>query len=345
MNDTSEEKNLPPSHKKLRDARKKGQSPRSADFVTAASLCAGFGCLCFRAGPIEDGWREAVRLIDKLQEQPFNSAARQALVGLMDLSIAAAAPILGAALVAAILAGVLAGGGLTISVEPLKPSFEKLDPVKGLKRIFSQRSVVELGKSIVKVLVLGATFVFTVLASWRALVYLPLCDLSCFGFVFKELKVLIAIAAGAFLIGGLADLLIQRWLFMRDMRMTQSEAKREAKEQDGNPQIKGEHRRLRRDSANESPLGIHRATVILTGRATLVGLRYVRGETGVPVLVCRGEGETASQLLAQARAQRLSIVEDHVLAHQLIRKGAMGKAVPMECFERVAKAVFAAGLV
>ncbi|MBB4382608.1 EscU/YscU/HrcU family type III secretion system export apparatus switch protein [Bradyrhizobium sp. SBR1B] len=345
MNDTSEEKNLPPSQKKLRDARKKGQSPRSADFVTAASLCAAFGCLCFRAGPIEDGWFEAVRVIDKLQEQPFNTAVRQALVGLLDLSITAAAPILGAAVFAAILAGVLAGGGLTISVEPLKPSLEKLDPVKGLKRIVSQRSVVELGKSIVKVLVLGGTFVFTVLASWRALVYLPVCDLSCFGFVFAEIKVLISIAAGALLIGGLTDLLIQRWLFLRDMRMSRSEAKRESKEQDGNPQIKGEHRRLRRESASESPLGIHRATVILWGRDTLIGLRYVRGETGVPVLVCRGEGETASQLLAEARARRLTIVKDHVLARQLIRKGAMGKAVPMEFFEGVAKAVFAAGLV
>ncbi|NEU95761.1 EscU/YscU/HrcU family type III secretion system export apparatus switch protein [Bradyrhizobium uaiense] len=345
MNDTSEEKKLPPSHKKLRDARKKGQSPRSADFVTAASLCAGFGCLCFRAGPIVDAWREAVRLIDKLQGRPFNSAVGQALVGLMDLSMAAVAPILGTALVAAILAGVLANGGLTISVEPLKPSFEKLDPVKGLKRIVSQRSLVELGKSLVKVLVLGATFLFTVLAGWRALVYLPVCDLSCLGFVFNELKVLITIAAGAFLIGGLADLFIQRWLFLRDMRMTQSEAKRESKEQDGNPHIKGEHRRIRRESANESPLGIHRATLILSGPATVIGLRYVRGETGVPVLVCRGEGAVASQLLAQARAQRLSIVEDHVLARQLIRKGAMGKAVPMDCFERVAKAVFAAGLV
>ncbi|MGF6310674.1 type III secretory pathway component EscU [Bradyrhizobium sp. i1.8.4] len=148
----------------------------------------------------------------------------------------------------------------------------------------------------------------------------------------------------AFLISGSADLLIQRWLFLRDMRMTQSEAKRGSKEQDGNPHIKGEHRRLGRESANESPLGDHRAKLILTGRATLIGLRYVRGETGVPVLVCLGEDETALRLLDEAQALRLSIIEDHVLVRQLIRKGAPGKAVPMNCFERVAKAVFAAGL-
>jgi len=345
MNDSSEEKKLPPTAKKLRDARKKGQLARSGDFVSALSICAGFGCLCLRAGSIKDGWHEAVRLIDKLQAQPFNGAVAQALIGLIELTMAAVVPIIGAAAAAAILASFVATGGPTFSLEPLKPSLEKLDPIKGLKRLFSQRSLVELGKSLIKVLSLGAILLLTVIASWKALVYLPVCGMGCFGFVFQELKVLIEIAAGAFLIGGLADLLIQRWLFLRDMRMTESEAKRESKEQEGNPQIKGEHRRIRRAAANESPTGIRRATLILTGPATVIGLRYVRGETGVPVLVCRAEGELASRLLEEARALHLSVVQDHVLARELMQKATMGKAVPIACFERVAKAVFAAGLV
>ncbi|MDE5465399.1 EscU/YscU/HrcU family type III secretion system export apparatus switch protein [Bradyrhizobium sp. CSS354] len=345
MNGASEEKNLPPTPKKLRDARKKGQSPRSADFVTGVSVCAGFGCLYVRAGQIENGWQQALRLVNKLQAQPLDSAVRQALVGLMEISIAAVAPIIGAVVIAAILASVLASGGPTFSIEPLKPGLEKLDPVKGLKKIVSQRSLVELGKSLIKVLLLGGTLLLVVAASWKALVYLPVCGLACFGFVFNQLKVLIEITSGAFLIGGLIDLLLQRWLFLRDMRMTQSEAKRESKEQEGNPHIKNEHRRHRRESANESPLGIHRATLILTGPAMLIGLRYVRGETGVPVLVCRGEGELASRLLGQARALHLSIVLDDMLTRQLIQKAALGKAVPIDCFERVAKALFAAGMV
>ncbi|WP_439373206.1 EscU/YscU/HrcU family type III secretion system export apparatus switch protein [Bradyrhizobium sp. DASA03120] len=345
MNDSSEEKKLPPTPKKLRQARKKGQIPRSADFVSALSVCAGFGCLCLRADAIEDAWREGVRLVDKLQAQPFNTAVQQALVGLIEVSMTCVAPIIGAALAAAVLAGFLANGGLTFSVEPLKPSLEKLDPIKGLKRIVSQRSLVELGKSLIKVSVLGVILLSISVASWKVLVYLPVCGLSCFSFVFKELQFLMEIAAGAFLIGGLTDLLVQRWLFLRDMRMTESEAKRESKEQEGNPRVKGEYRRLRREGANEPPLGVHRATLILTGPATLIGLRYVRGQKGVPVLVCRGEGELASRLLDQARALHLSIIEDPVLAHQLIRKGILGKGVPMESFERVAKAVFAAGLI
>ncbi|MFB9262244.1 EscU/YscU/HrcU family type III secretion system export apparatus switch protein [Bradyrhizobium erythrophlei] len=345
MSGTSEEKKLPPSPKKLRDARKKGQSPRSADLVSAVSACAGFGYLWSRAGPIEDKWHEAVRLIDKLQEQPFNSAVQQALGGLIELAMATVGPFFGTVVAAAILASFLANGGPIFSLEPLKPKLEKLDPIKGLTRIASKRSLIELGKTLVKLFALGACFFLAVVASWKALVYMPICGLGCLGLVFTELKLLIGIAAGAFLIGGVTDLLIQRWLFLQDMRMTQTEAKRETKEQQGNPQIKGEHRRLRQETANEAPLGVHRATLILRGRATLIGLRYVRGETGVPVLVCRGEGEVASRLLAEARALGLSIADNHILARQLIRKARLGNAVPTQYFEAVAKALYAAGLV
>ncbi|RXH38012.1 translocation protein [Bradyrhizobium nanningense] len=345
MSDTSEEKKLPPTQKKLRDARKKGQSARSSDLVSGVSACAGFGCLWWRSGAIEDKWQETVRLVDKLQEQPFASAVPEALSGLLELFIATVAPLLAAAVLAALLANVLANGGFLFASEPLKPKLEKLDPIKGLKRIVSKRSAIELGKTLVKVALLGAIFFLAVSASWKALVYLPVCGTGCLGFVFIEIKMLTGIAAGAFLVGGLADLLIQRWLFMQDMRMTETEAKRENKEQQGSPQVKREHRRLRQESANEAPLGVHRATLILKGATVLVGLCYVRGETGVPVLVCRGEGEAASQLLGQARAMRLCVVDDEALARRLLGKATLGKPVPSQYFESVAKALYAAGLV
>ncbi|TWB93021.1 type III secretion apparatus subunit RhcU [Bradyrhizobium macuxiense] len=345
MSGTSEEKKRPPTPKKLSDARKKGQSPRSLDLVSALGACAGFGCLWSRAGLIEDNWYEAVRLVDQLQDQPFNSAVQQALGGLTELCMVTVAPFFAAAVAAVILASFLANGGLTFSLEAVKPKFEKMDPIKGLKRIVSKRSLIELGKTLVKLFVLGASVFFTVIASGKALVYLPICGLGCFGFVITEIKLLIGISAVAFLASGLTDFLIQRWLFLQDMRMTETEAKRESKEQQGNPQVKGEHRRLRRETANEAPLGVHRAKLIVTGPAILIGLRYVRGETGVPVLVCRGEGEAASRLLDEARTMRLNIVDDHVLAGQLIRKAKLGNAVPAQYFEAVAKALYAAGLV
>ncbi|WP_027535596.1 EscU/YscU/HrcU family type III secretion system export apparatus switch protein [Bradyrhizobium sp. WSM3983] len=345
MSGSSEEKKHPPTPKKLKDARKKGQSPRSADFVSAVSVFAGFGCLWLRAGLIEGKWHETVRLITKVQVQPFNWAVQEALGGLIEIFWAAVGPFLAAGVAAAILAGVLANGGLIVSFEPLMPKFEQLDPMKGLKRIASKRSLIELAKGLIKVSLLGASFFLVVIGTWKVLVYLPVCGMGCFGFVFAEIKLLTEIAAGAFLFSGLTDLLVQRWLFLQDMRMTETEAKRESKEQEGSPQVKHEHRRIRHETANEPPLGLHRATLIVTGQAMLIGLRYVRGETGVPIVVCRGEGEVASQLLAEAQALRLSIIHDHALARQLTRNAKLGNAVPARCFEGVARALYSAGLV
>ncbi|MCV3243308.1 type III secretion protein U [Mesorhizobium robiniae] len=345
MSDTSEEKKHPPTPRKLNQARKKGQIPSSADFVRAASTCAGLGYLWLKASTIEDKCQEALLLTDKLQDMPFNSAVQQALVLFTELAVSIVGPFLGIIVVAAVLSGLLANRGLVFSFEPMMPKYEKIDPFKGLKRIASMRSLTELVKTLVKVFVLSAVFLLVVLGMWKTMVYLPICGMGCVGFVFAEVKLLIGIAAGFFLIGGLIDLLVQRGLFLRDMRMTDTEMKRELKDQQGEPELKRERRRLRNEMASELPLGVHRATLILRGRAILVGLRYVRGETGVPVLVCRGEGEAASQLFDEARALRLTIVDDDVLARQLIPTTKLGDPVPQKYFEPVAKVLYAAGLV
>lgn len=344
MSDSGEEKKLPPSSKKLSDARKKGQVPRSTDFVTAASTCAGIAYLWSEAGGIEDKWREALLLADKLQNLSFDIAIGQALGILAELGMKTVLPLLGTVAAAAIFAGFLANRGLVFSLETVKPKLENINPFEGIKRIFSMRSIIELVKTLLKAVVLGATFLFVIIGMWKTLVYLPVCGMSCVGFVVgTQAKLLMGIAAGAFLAAGLLDLLTQRWLFMRDMRMTETEAKREFKEQEGNPQLKHEYRRQRQESANEPPLGMRRATLVLRGRETLIGLRYVRGETGVPILVCRGKGEAATRLLDEARTLRVSIVEDDVLARQLLRKAKLGTAVPAQYFQSVAKALYTAG--
>ncbi|RWB27330.1 EscU/YscU/HrcU family type III secretion system export apparatus switch protein [Mesorhizobium sp.] len=344
MSDTSEEKTHAASPKKLSEARKKGQLPRSSDFVRAVGTCAGLGYLWLRGSVIEDKCREALLLATKLQSLPFDTAVPQALVVLVQLTVAAVGPLLGTLVAAVILASLLANGGFVFSLEPMKLSFKKIDPFEGLKRLGSARSMVEVCKTMFKVLVLSATFSIVVLGMWKTMVPLPICGMGCVGLIFMETKLLMGIGAGALLVGGLIDLLLQRALYLREMRMTNTEVTRESKDQQGAPELKGEQRRIREEAADEPALGVHRATLVLTGRAVLIGLRYVRGETGVPFLVCRAEGERVSHVLSEARALRLTIVHDHVLARQLISTTKLGHAVPMQYFQPVAKAFFAAGL-
>jgi type III secretion protein U len=346
VSDSGEEKKLPPSSKKLNDARKKGQVPRSSDFTTAASTCAGIAWLWSEAGGIEDKWREALLLADKLQPLPFDTGVRQALGILAELSMATVLPLLGVMVGAGIFASFLANHGLVFSLELVTPKFENINPIEGMKRIFSLRSLIELAKTLFKAVFLGATFLFVIMGMWKTLVYLPICGMGCIGFVVgTETKLLMGIAAGAFLAAGTLDLLTQRWLFMREMRMTETEAKREFKEQEGNPQLKGEHRRLRQEASNLPPLGMRRATLVLRGRDALIGLRYVRGETGVPIVVCRGKGASVDRLLAEARDLRVNVVEDDALVRRLLRKAKLGDAIPSQYFQLVAKALYTAGQV
>ncbi|WID99702.1 EscU/YscU/HrcU family type III secretion system export apparatus switch protein (plasmid) [Bosea vestrisii] len=346
MSDSGEEKKLPPSAKKLRDARKKGQVPRSLDFATAAGTCAGIAWLWSEAGEIEDKWKEALLLADKLQPLSFETGVRQALGILAELSMGTVLPFLGVMVGAGIAASFIANRGLVFSFELVKPKFENINPIEGMKRIFSLRSLIELAKTLFKAIFLGITFLFVVLGMWKTLVYLPVCGMGCIGFVVgTETKLLMGIAAAAFLIAGMLDLLTQRWLFMREMRMTETEAKREFKEQEGNPQLKGEYRRLRQEAASLPPLGMRRATLVLRGRNGLIGLRYVRGETGVPIVVCRGKGGSTDRLLEEARELSVSIVEDDALVRVLLRKAKLGNAIPSQYFQAVAKALYATGQV
>ncbi|NRQ19052.1 EscU/YscU/HrcU family type III secretion system export apparatus switch protein [Ensifer sesbaniae] len=345
MSDTSEEKTHAATPHKLNEARKKGQIAHSSDFVRAVATCAGFGYLWLRGSVIQDKCQEALLVVDNLQNLPFNLAVRQALVLLIELTFETVGPLLGTLVAAVILAGLIANGGFVFSLEPIKPNLEKIDPFEGLKRMASARSAVEAGKTQFKVMVLSTSFLLFLLGTSKTMVYLPICGIGCIGLVFTLVKLLSAIGAAALLVGGLIDLLLQRALFLREMRMTKSEVARQLKEQEGTPELKSERRRLREESAHDPPLGVHRATLVVRGKGILVGLRYVRGESGVPVLVCRAAGEAASELLNEARALRVYVVDDHALAHQLISTTKLSEAVPAQCFESVAKALFAAGVV
>ncbi|WP_027168282.1 EscU/YscU/HrcU family type III secretion system export apparatus switch protein [Mesorhizobium sp. WSM3224] len=345
MSETSEEKTHAATPQKLSEARRKGQIARSSDFVRAAATCAGLGYIWLRGSVIQDKCHEALLLADNLQTLPFDIAVRQALTLLIELTLETVGPLLGTLIAAVILAGLIANGGFVFSLEPMKLNFEKIDPFQGLKRMASARSMVEVGKTLFKVMVLSVAFLVFLLGTWKTAVYLPICGMGCIGLVFMQAKLLSEIGAAALVVGGIIDLLVQRGLFLREMRMTRTEVTREVKDQEGTPELKSERRRLRDESAHEPPLGVHQATLLVRGKTALVGLRYVRGEIGVPIVVCRAEGAATSDMLIEAQALRVHMLRDDVLAHQLISTTKLGDAVPAQYFAPVAKALYAAGLV
>jgi type III secretion protein U len=343
--DSSEEKNLPPSPKKLLDARRKGQIARATELVSAAGMVAAIGYLWSRASLITTQWEEALTLATQVQDHPFDLALRQLLSALGSLATRTILPFLAVVVAAGLVASIAANRGFVFSLHPMMPKLEHLNPVAGLKRMFGLRSWVEFAKTLLKAALLTTALVLVLLGTGNSLIRLPVCGIGCVPYVFGSIATaLLGIAAVFFLFAGLMDLLIQRWLFLRDMRMSFSEAKREHQETEGNPQIRGAHRRLRQEAAESPRVGVGEATILIMGDGATVGLRYVAGQVSAPYVVCRGRGASGDRLRAEAMSHDVPVIEDGPLAGTLLRKTKLGGPVPANLFERVARAFYAAGL-
>ena len=188
------------------------------------------------------------------------------------------------------------------------------------------------------------------LGGLRAIVLAPGCGLSCVQVTFSaQLTGLLVAACVLSLMAGLADIGLQRWLFMRDQKMSVSEAKRERKDQDGDPIIAGHRRRLRQEAAAAPPgraLGIARATILITdGRTVAVGLRFVMAEALAPALVCRARGERTAALVREAYGRGVAVHEDGELADLLMRKTQPGQFIPEATYPQVIRALQAAKVI
>lgn len=344
----SEEKSLPPSEKKLRDARKKGQVNKSTDLVTAMVM---LGCTLYLAvatSGIEDRVRNLISTTIRLYHEPFDTLWPQLLAQGSEIVVLAVLPLIIIAVVAAVLTNVIIMRGMVFSADPVKPKFERINPAEGLKRIFSARGIIEFVKSLVKIVSLSVAFVIVYRLGLQALMDAPSCGFGCLGGVFMALlKPLVLTALIAFLIVGLIDVQMQRWLFRRDQRMTRTEQKRERKDQEGDPQIRRARQRERQDMHAHSPnTGVHNASLMLGAAGDwLVGLRYISGETPVPVLVCKAGPEHSAALLKEAVTLGVPVANQPMLAARIARQARNGAPVPNDTFQPVADELVANGLI
>lgn len=347
MSSSSEEKNHPASQKKLRDARKKGQLAKSADLVAAITTAAMVGYVWAGSAWIVRTLQSPFLLVEQALPLGFDAAARSLLPAAATAAALVVVPALVIAVVSAAAANLLTNGGFLLTLEPLMPKLSTLDPIKGLGKLFALKNMVELVKSVIKAAVFGAAMFLVARSALNPLLRAPVCGVRCFGTLLEQvLRPLVMTGLGVYAVAGLADLFMQKWLFAREMRMTTTEVKRERKDQDGNPQIKGAIRRQQRESAQGGPkLGFHRATLLICGPGQVVGLRYVRGETDFPLVVCRAAGARADEFVADGRARALPVFWDEDLAGRMLAKLQLGRPITAEFFQRVAQVLYASGAV
>jgi len=344
-NDESEEKNLPASKKKLTDARRKGKTSNSKDLVSGFTMLAAVLYLLYRWPMMRDRLVQLIDVVSASTERPFAEAWQRAVYGAIDVLLMTTVPLLVLVFTVAVVMGMAATRGPVFSFESVKLQFDHVSPMQGAKRIFSTRNVIEFVKSLAKVVVLTAAF-WTVLRGFiQPLFQTPSCGEGCLGeMVVSTLQPLAVTAVIAFVVIGVLDMPLQRHLFLREMRMSLTEKKREMKEQDGNPQIKAQRRRLQFMFAKKKVRkGVRHAALVVAQEDRVVGLLYHREQAPVPLIVSKGRGQAGDEMVAEARRLGIPVVEDASLVDLLIGQ-AIGNRIPPDAYTDVARLLIRFGI-
>lgn len=333
MSQGDQDKTEQPTPYRLEEARKKGEVAKSADVTGAAVMMAVAATLALTAGGIAVALAGATRrMIELAGNAPDLNGA---FVGWLSNTYAPAWQALVPVVLALVVVGVaanMAQTGPMFTTHPLKPDFNRLNPAQTVKRIFSLRTLWELGKLVVKSLLLMAVcalFVWKARALAEAVATtLPprLGSLVLSAFVKTSLYVLLVLGLVA-----LADLLFTRREFTRRMRMSRRELKDEVKRRDGDPTVKSKQKQQIRDLLKKTrALGrVQEADVVITNPTHVaVALHYRPGRMLAPVVLAKGAGFLSQRIRRLATRHSVPIVRVPELARALYRECEIDGAVP-----------------
>lgn len=226
------------------------------------------------------------------------------------------------------------------TTKPLQPKFSKLNPLNGFKKIFSAQSLVELVKSITKILLI-ALVSYSYIKDKGALLY-ALYDMSMMQAVNligeTVIDLGIRISAIYMIIAG-ADFMYQKYKFKNDMKMTKQEVKEEYKNAEGDPEIKGKIKaRMREASQRRMMQAIPKADVVITNPTHYaVAIQYDTEVAPAPIVVAKGSDYLAQKIKEIARENNIEIVEDKPLARMLYANVDVDKQIPPELYQAVAE--------
>lgn len=243
-------------------------------------------------------------------------------------------------LLVAAVAGPFFLGGRVFAPKALSPDFSRLDPLKGVGRMFSMHGVAELVKAVAKSLLIGLVVFWVARHEHEAL--LALISQPLESGIAASVRLLmfasLATVGGLALIAGM-DVPFQLWQYYSKLRMTKEEARQEAKEQEGDPQVKGRIRSQQREMARRRMMAeVPKADVVVTNPTHFsVALRYDAARDGAPRVVAKGAGEVALKIREVATAHAVPLLEAPALARALHRHAELGDAVPGALYTAVAE--------
>lgn len=340
-NEQAGEKTEQPTEKRLREAREQGNLPTSRELSTAAVFGAAVLALMAFSGGIADSTKAWMKLA--LSPEPGLRLHPQALFGhfgeLLLHLLVAMWPLVVVCLLASFLSPILMSA-LRWSNKSLMPDFKRLSPMAGMKRLYGPQAIAEFIKSLLRIVFVGTA---AGLVMWQGIYLLrdllnqPLEMAMVRGLGFT-LKLLLA-TGGAMILLAAIDAPYQRWNWMRKLKMTREELRREMKESEGSPEVKGRIRQLQQQMANRRMMeAVPTADVVVVNPTHYaVALKYEGGKMGAPVVVALGVDETALRIREVADGNKVAIVSAPPLARALYREGQLGKEIPVRLYSAVAQ--------
>lgn len=340
-NENGQERSEAPTAKRLREAREKGQIARSRELNTFIILIVGGAFLLFLGGGMAtrisqvmiDGWTlERGLIFDENLLVPH-------LQHLLERALWILAPLFGVLMVIALLGPIIVGG-ISISTEAMMPKFSKLNPITGLKRVFSVQGLMELVKGLIKFGLVGAVAAWGIHSIWGEL--LTLGELPVESAIVQTAHLaawLFLLASAALSVVAAIDAPFQMWNHQKQLRMTLQEIKDEYKETEGKPEVKGRIRQLQHEMAQRRMMTeVPKADVVITNPTHYaVALAYVPLTMAAPKLLAKGADAVALAIRELAEEHGIPCVESPRVARAIYFTTDLNQEIPNGLFVAVAR--------
>jgi len=338
--ESGQERTEEASSKRRDDFRKKGQVAQSKEINTAALMSVSI-LLWYFYGPTF--WSKLSWMVEYIWAQAGQyEVTPTSIVKIYGFVLKNSAMLLAPLFLMVLIIGFCASYfqiGWLFTTKPLMPDFSKLDPIKGAARFVSKRSMVELIKSLCKVVLVGYIAYKTVFNEFENALYLVDMEvLETLNYVGSVALVVLFKSCGIMLLLSLIDFLFVRWEMEEKMKMTKQEQKEEYKESEGDPHLKARIRSLQQEMArNRMMAEVPKADVVITNPTHLsVAIQYEQGKTDAPVVIAKGADNIAMKIREIARENDVPLVENVPVARALYKVD-IGAVVPEQMFKAVAE--------
>lgn len=329
------------TQKRREDARKEGNIAKSPELTSALVLAAILVILRLTGQAVWQSWQNLMNQ-DLTMPVPTDWTTQQVshLLLMQGTSvIRALLPILGIAIVIGV-------GVAVAQVRPmfalnlLFPKFSRINPLQGLQRMFSTKSLVELGKSILKLTIVGGTSYSVIVQMIHQILSFSQLNVNQMPFDVGNMVFSLGIRISAMMVVlAFMDFLYQRFEYEKNLRMSKQDVKDETKQMEGNQEVKGKIRRKGREIAFGRMMEeVPKADVVVTNPTHFaIALKYDSIRMGAPQVVAKGADNLAQQVKRRASEAGVPMVENRPLAQTLYRTAEVGDAVPQELYQAVAE--------